>query len=140
MSERCTKHTRYERFVKHFWQINRNDENVYICYFSLLSLLLLFLFLLLLLLSLLFSSMLSLSALFLMEQGCGRAWRSGSSPAMLKKTANGGSHEVDENKGNTYIYICIFYSFIHLFIYLCIYLYIYLFIYLFIYSFFLLKY
>ena len=140
MSERCTKHTRYERFVKHFWQINRNDENVYICYFSLLSLLLLFLFLLLLLLSLLFSSMLSLSALFLMEQGCGRAWRSGSSPAMLKKTANGGSHEVDENKGNAYIYICIFYSFIHLFIYLCIYLYIYLFIYLFIYSFFLLKY
>ena len=131
MSERCTKHTRYERFVKHFWQINRNDENVYICYFSLLSLLLLFLFLLLLLLlSLLFSSMLSLSALFLMEQGCGRAWRSGSSPAMLKKTANGGSHEVDENKGNAYIYI--YASFIHLFIYLFIYVFIYISIYLFI--------
>ena len=28
MSERCTKHTKYERFVKHFWQISRKDENV----------------------------------------------------------------------------------------------------------------
>ena len=28
MSERCTKHTKYERFVNHFLQINRKEENV----------------------------------------------------------------------------------------------------------------
>ena len=28
MSKRCTNHTKYERFVKHFLQINRKDENI----------------------------------------------------------------------------------------------------------------
>ena len=28
LNVRCTKHTKYECFVKHFWQIHRKDENV----------------------------------------------------------------------------------------------------------------
>ena len=59
MSERCTKHTKYERVVRHFLQINRNDENVY--YFMIKFIFVIFLYLfILLLISLILSLFLSL--------------------------------------------------------------------------------
>ena len=54
----------------------------------------------------------------------------------IKNKRNGGSHEVDENDDNTFIYIYIYiYIYNLVFIYLFIYLFIYVFIYLFIYYF-----
>ena len=88
---------------------------------SLLSLLLLLLFLLLLLLLLLLSSssMLSLSALFLMEQGCGRAWRSGKSPTTLRPKEMAAVIELMRMM-IIHLYIYVHLLFIHLFTYVII--------------------
>ena len=77
--------------------------------------------------------MLSLSVLFLMEQGCGGAWRSGKSPVTLRTEEMVPVTMLMIIHSYIYIYICT--SFIYSFIYLFIYVFIYLFINLFMYSF-----
>ena len=71
--------------------------------------------------------MLSTSVLFLMEQGCGGAWRSGRSPAWLRINGiDSGTYEVDENDRFLYIYIYIYvyiYIFIYIYIYICLFTY-----------------
>ena len=80
--------------------------------------------------------MLSLSALLLMEQGCGGAWRSGKSPATLRTKEMAAVTELMRMM-IIHLYTCT--SFIYSFVYLCnysiIYIFICLFIYLFIYLF-----
>ena len=106
--------------------------------FLLLSLFLLLL--LLLLLSLLTSSMLSLSVLLLVEQGCGGAWRSGKSPATLRtKEMVAVTKLMRLTIIHLYIFLYILCLFIYLFVFF-IYLFFCLFNYLFIYSLFLLYY
>ena len=70
--------------------------------------------------------MLSLSVLFLMEQGCGGVWRSGKSPATLRTKE---MVAVTKLMRFVYLFICLFiYLFIYLFVCLFNYLSIYLFI------------
>ena len=134
MSERCLKHTKYECFVKHFWQI-------------IIIIIILLLLSLLLLLSSSSSYMLSLSVLFF--DGT-RLWR-GLQVWQISGDVKNKRNEIDENDDNTFVYIyiyiiylfvCLFlfiYLFIYIFIYLSVYICIYLIIYLFIISFKLLK-
>ena len=78
--------------------------------------------------------MLSLSVLFLMEQGCGGVWRSGKSPATLRtKEMVAVTKLIRLMIIHLYIFMYIFCLFIYLFVfYLFICLFVYLIIYLFI--------
>ena len=85
--------------------------------------------------------MLSLSVLFLMEQGCGGVWRSGKSPVTLRteEMVPVTMLMIIHSYIYVYVHLLFIHSFIYLFMYLficlfvclCIYLIIYLFIYLF---------
>ena len=83
--------------------------------------------------------MLSLSVLFLMEQGCGGVWRSGKSPATLRtKEMVAVTKLIRLMIIHLYIFMYIFFLFICL-LFLFIYLFVHLIIYLFIISFILLN-
>ena len=118
MSERYTKHTKHERFVKHFLQIERKDENV----FKFIFVNFLHFFVLLLLL---FFINFYVDAICFTFDGAGlwrglEVWQISSD---VKKKRNSATQSADENDDHThthththtYIYINIFCLFIYLF-------------------------
>ena len=130
MSERCTKHTKYERFIKHSLQINREEENVlnlyvlfsfiylycYYCYFSYYCYdyyhIVILLLVIIIVIIIIGFYVVTICFIFDGARLWPGAWQISRN---VKNKRNGGYHEADENDDNTFIYI-----YIYIYIYICI--------------------